>query len=115
MKAKLWIRLFRWFVKNCTTKNSDGNDTLTVGVVNVTKFCDQVEIEIQQLESELARLRKAIEEAPHAIGCSICVTEVYDYSDLSACFETRKPYKILTPCTCWKRNALEGMKNDTSN
>lgn len=92
MKAKLWIRLFRSFVKNCTTKNSDGNDTLTVGVVNVTKFCDQVEIEIQQLESANARLRKAIEEADfHPEYCATVFKE---------------------PCDCgfeqWKRNALWG-------
>ena len=62
MKARLWVRLFRSFTKNCATKNPDGNDTLTVGIVNVNEFCDQVETELSEQASRIAALEAAIEK-----------------------------------------------------
>lgn len=50
---------------------------------------------ITTLESELARLRKLVEEAPHEPECMLL-----DWS-----IETRR-------CNCWKRNALGEVNNE---
>lgn len=69
------------------------------GAAGMYLECKDAADAIEQLDADNARLRKAIQDAPHGNNC--------DFWESTAKLTKKETLINIRPCTCWKRNALE--------
>lgn len=78
-------------------------------IFNTCPWCAEKISKSDPRDAEIARLRAAIERAPHFVTCASLVrllSRTHTVGDLVPQWE---PVPVK-PCDCWKREALEGGK-----